>query len=73
MAVASLFGGSACAVTLNDVQFGLIGIAFRAICQLAWQGKAFERRFADNQVAGFSGGIACPRRRQTFLDDILRL
>src|SRR5271157_1847776 len=69
MTIASLLGRATSAVTLDDIELGFGSIAFRAVRQLAGQGQAFQSRFANNQVAGFTGSITGTRRGQAFLND----
>jgi len=69
--VAALLGGTACRVTLHDVQFGLVGIAVRAVRQLAGQRQAFQRGLANHQVAGFAGGIPGAGGGETLGDNCL--
>ena len=58
MPVAALLGGAAGAVTLDQKQFGLGGIAFLAIGQLAGQGGDVHHALAPRQLARLLGGFA---------------
>ena len=71
--VAALFGRAAGAVALDDVQLAFGRVALGAVGQLAGQGEAFQRRLADDQVAGLLGGVAGAGRGEALLDDGLGL
>ena len=55
--VAALLGRAAGGVALDDVEFGVGGIAVGAIGQFAGQAAAGERAFAHG-LAGLAGGFA---------------
>ena len=68
-AVAPLFGGASCAVSLDNIEFAFFRVAAGAIGQFAGQGEAFEGAFADDQVARFFGCFACPVGGAAFFHD----
>ena len=71
-AVASLLGGAAGALSLDQVHFAAVGLALRAVGQLAGQSAAIERAFAAGEVAGLAGGFAGTRGVDGLVDDLLR-
>src|SRR5438067_7099742 len=56
-------------VALNQEQLTIARVFLGAIGQFARQRQAFERAFADDRFAGFTGCFAGARRGQTLLDD----
>ena len=56
-AVAALFGGAAGGVALDDVELGVLRVAFGAVGEFAGQAAAGEGAFADG-LAGLAGGLA---------------
>src|SRR5258708_28405111 len=71
-AIASLLCGAACGLTLDQEEFAAVGIALRAISQLARQSAAIERAFATRQVAGLACGFASACGFNGFVDDLAR-
>ena len=72
-AIASLFGGPAGAVTLDQEQFGFRRIALLAIRQLARQGGHVQHTLAPCQLARLARRLACRGRVHHLLDDALGL
>ena len=68
--VASLLGGAACGVTLDDVEFGEGGVALRAVSELAGESAAGEGALADG-LAGLARGLAGPGGGESLLNDLL--
>ena len=54
--VSSFLGGTACRVTLDNVQLCSLCGFFLTVCQLSGEGSAFHRRLAP---CGFSGFFCC--------------
>ena len=71
--VAPLLGGTACAVPLDDEQFGLLRIPFGAVGQFAGQGHGFQGALADDQVPGLARGQSGPVGGLALLDDLFGL
>ena len=71
-AVAALLGAAACRVALDDEQFGLGGILFLAVGELAGQRGNAERALA-RQFARLAGGFARSRSLDHLADDDLGL
>src|SRR5439155_14020491 len=61
LTVPAALGGATCRVALDDEQFRDLGVARRAVRQLARQAAALEHRLAGD-VARLAGGHPCPRR-----------
>ncbi len=72
-AVAPLFGRAACAVTLHNVDFALLGVAARAVGQLAGEREALQRALADDKIACLARRLARTVGRAALLEDVLRL
>ena len=68
-AIAALFGGSACRLALNQIQFAAFRTALAAVRQFAGQTAAIERTFAPGKIAGLAGGFASTRRFNRLVDD----
>ena len=73
MRVARVLGRASGRVALHDEEFGLAGVARRAVGQLARQPGAVERRLAAGQVTGALGRQPGPRRLHRLLHDLARL
>ena len=71
-AVASLLGGPAGALSLDQVHFAAVRLALRAVGQLARQSAAVERAFAAREVASFAGRFAGTSGVDGLVDDLLR-
>ena len=56
-------------VALDDEDLGFLGVAARAVGQLARERPAFERALALHQVARLAGGFAGPAGDEALLDD----
>ena len=69
-AIASLLGGSACALTLDEIEFAAIGIAFGAVRELAGQATAIQCTLAPREVACLAGRLARSRRFNRLVDDL---
>ena len=70
-AVASLLGGAAGGVALDDVELGQLRVALGAIGELAWEAATGEAALAD-RLAGLAGGFAGARGVQALVHDPLR-
>ena len=70
-AVTALLGAATRAVALDDEQLGPLGVALRAVGQLARQGQAFQCTLADHQIPRPLGCCPRARRGQTFPHDRL--
>ncbi len=57
-AVASLLGGTAGRLALDQIQLATLGIALGAIGQLTWQAASIQSAFAARQIAGFARCLA---------------
>ena len=71
-AVASLLGGTACRVSLDDVEFTDVGILAGAVRQLAGEGEALQRSFALDQFACLAGRFAGVGGHNRLHHDVLR-
>ena len=69
--VAALLGGAACGVTLDDVEFGVGGVAVGAIGELAGEAAAGEGGLADG-LAGLACGLAGTSGVEGLVEDALR-
>lgn len=56
--VPSLFCGTACRISLDDVEFADGGILAGAVGQFSGQGKSFESAFSLDQLSCLAGGFA---------------
>ena len=70
--VSALLGGSACGFTLDQEKLTAVGIAFRAIRQLAWKPTAIQCAFATGQVARLARCLTCPGGFNRLVDDLAR-
>ena len=70
--VAALLGGAACALTLDQVHLAAVGIALRAVGQLARQAAAIQRALAPRKIARLARRFARARRFNRLVDDLLR-
>ena len=70
---ARLLRAAAGAVTLDDEQLGLFGVAGRAVGELARHQRGLEQRLAPREVAGLAGGHRARRGLRRLRDDRLGL
>jgi hypothetical protein len=70
-AVAALLGGSACALSLNEVELATVGLPLGAVGELAGKSAAVECAFAASEVAGLAGSFARTGCVDGFVDDLL--
>src|SRR5204863_8960472 len=70
-AVATLLGGTAGGVALDDEDLGQPGILDRAVRQLVRQHRVLQRRLAPGQVAGLARRLAGPRGGDRPGDDLV--
>ena len=68
-AIAALLGGAAGALALDKVEFAAVGVALRAVGQLAGQAAAVQSAFAAGKVASLAGGLAGARGLDGLVDD----
>ena len=68
-AVATLLGGAAGGVALDDVQLALRRVALLAVGELPGRCDALERALADDEVARLARRLAGARRGERLLDD----
>src|SRR5262249_28679718 len=73
LAVAALLGRAAGALTLDDEELGLTGVALLAVGELARQRRELERTFALHHLARLACRLSRARREDRFLDDCPRL
>ena len=71
--VTAAFSGTACRVTLHDVQLGELGILGAAIRQLARKTTQITSGLAANQLTGFARSYASMRRGDGLVDNDLGL
>ena len=69
--VARLLGAAAGAVALDDEQLGFVGVARRAVGELARHRRRLEQRLAPGEVARLACRHARPRRLRRLGDDRL--
>jgi hypothetical protein len=67
--IASLLGGTAGGLTLDQIDLAPIGVAFGAISELAGKTSAVERAFASREIAGLSRGFARACSFNGFVDN----
>ena len=72
-AVAAGLRRAAGGVALDDVELGRLGIAHRAVGELARQGRAVERRLAPRQLARLPRREPCAHRRDRLVADRARV
>ena len=70
-AIAALLGGAAGAFALDQVEFAAVGIALRAVGELAGQAAAIESALAAGEVARLAGGLAGAGGFNGLVDDAL--
>ena len=70
IAAAAVLRGPACGVALYDEELGHLGIAHRAVRELAGKRCAFEQALAARGLAGLAGGVARLRRLLRLLHDL---
>src|SRR5439155_11652311 len=68
-AVAAFLGAAAGGRALDEVQLTDLRIALGAVGELAGQDAVVHEALLDDEVAGFTGGIAGALSRQARLDD----
>ena len=71
VAVAPLFGGAAGGIALDDINFGVFGVAVDAVRQFAGQGVALERGFSSGAVPRFPRGFSGARSVQSLVENRL--
>ena len=69
-AIASLLGGAAGALALDEVELAALGIALAAIGQLAGQAAAIERALAASEVASLACSFARAGSFNGLVDDL---
>ena len=69
--IAPLFGGAAGGITLDDVQFGQLRIAFTAIRQFSRKSASSQRAFS-NRLPRLACRFPCPRSSQHFFKNAPR-
>ena len=69
-AVASLLGGAACGLALDQIDLAAFGIALGAVGQFAGKSAAIEHAFAAGEVARLAGGLAGARGVDGLVDDL---
>src|SRR5690606_13846578 len=73
MPVSSLLCRSACRISLDEIQLGLLGRARGAVCQLSGKSARRECALALDELAGLPRGQASLRGQRDLIDDRLRL
>ncbi len=71
--IASLLGGAACGIALDDEQLRLRRVFLLAVRELAGQARDVERAFAPRQLARLACGLARASRVDDLVDDGFRL
>ena len=71
--VAPLLGRAAGGIALDQEELGLLGVALRAVGELAGEVRGVERALAPRQVARLARRLAGVRRLDALLDDPPRL
>src|SRR5690606_32877057 len=69
--IATLLGGSASRITLDQEQLSSLDVLAAAIRQLAGQTPAFERAFTPREVARLLGSFARLRSQHALVEDRL--
>ena len=70
VSAAAVLGRTACRVTLYDEELGQLGIAHRAVGELAGQGRRLEQTLATGRLARLAGGVARLAGLLGLLDDL---
>ena len=68
--IASLLGGAAGGLTLDQEQLAAFRLTFRTVRQLAGKSAAIERALAASEIAGLAGGFTRARSVDGFVDDL---
>src|SRR5690606_2518259 len=71
-AIAALLGAATCAVTLDDVQLALGGVAALAVGKLAGKPTALQDALATHGLPGLAGGETGAAGVTDLADDLLR-
>src|SRR5437879_4077656 len=71
--VPAAFGATAGGDAFNDDQLALLGVALRAVCELARQRESIQGALALDEIACLTRRFPCAERGEALLDDALRV
>ena len=69
----AVLGRTACRIALYDEELGQLGIALRAVGELAGQARGLQQRLTAGRLTRLAGGVAGLARLLRLLDDLARL